>query len=293
MGGFLFSGSFMSNPELRTKMGERAPRADAGQPPRLEIEIRREIYTPKSTIGRLFVNDEFECYTLEDRARPQAIKIPGATCIPAGTYWLAINFSNRFQRLMPELLQVPGFAGIRIHAGNTDADTEGCILVGERRGEDFIGASRAAFRGLFRKLQAARAAGGEVRVAVVDGPGGRASAAAETARTSTVTIVAMKLETWDAERDGALSEAALRRKLQTLGYSVTRYIYDPGTVFPPHAHGQEKMDAVVSGRFRIRMGGEEAVLAAGDAVLVPRGVEHSAEVVGSEPVVSLDAVKAG
>ena len=282
----------MSNPEIRTRIGERAPRADAGQPPRLEIEIRREIYTPKSTIGRLFVNGEFECFTLEDRARPQAIKIPGATCIPAGTYWLAINFSNRFQRLMPELLQVPGFAGIRIHAGNTDADTEGCILVGLRRGQDFIGGSRAAFRGLFRKLQAARAVGGEVRVAVVDGPGGRASAAGATTG-SAVTIVAMKLETWDAELDGVLSEAALRRKLQNLGYSVTRYIYDPGTVFPPHAHGQEKMDAVVSGRFRIRMGGEEAVLAAGDAVLVPRGVEHSAEVVGAEPVVSLDAVKAG
>ena len=291
MGGFLFPGSLMSNPEIRTRIGERAPRDDAGSPPRLEIEIRREIYTSKSTMGRLFVNGEFECYTLEDCARPQEIKIAGATCIPCGTYWLAINFSNRFQRLMPELLQVPGFAGIRIHAGNTDADTEGCILVGATREDNFVGSSRTAFRGLFAKLQAARAAGGEVRVAVVDGRRARASAAGTTPG-SAVTIGAMKIEHWDAERDGVLSEAALRRKLQKLGYNVSRYVYPPGTVFPPHAHAQEKMDAVVSGRFRIRLGGQEVVLEGGDAVLVPREAEHSAEVVGAEPVVSLDAVKA-
>ena len=102
----------------------------------------------------------------------------------------------------------------------------------------------------------------------------------------------MKVERWEAQRDGVLSEPALRRKLEKLGYRVCRYTYPPGTFFPPHTHGEEKMDAVVSGRFRIRMGGDEVVLQAGDAVLVPRGAEHSAEVVGAEPVVSLDAVKA-
>jgi quercetin dioxygenase-like cupin family protein len=240
------------------------------------------------------VNGEFECYTLEDCARPAGAKIPGGTCIPAGKYTLVINFSNRFQRLMPELLRVPGFAGIRIHAGNTDADTEGCILAGETCGEDFIGGSQAAFGRLFRKLQAARMAGREVRVMVLDAPGPRdepAHVAAETR--SAVTIVGMKVERWNAERDGVLSEAALRRKLEKLGYSASRYTYPPGTLFPPHTHAEEKMDAVLSGRFRIRMGGEEAVLGAGDAVLVPRGAEHSAEVVGAEAVISLDAVKAG
>jgi len=101
----------------------------------------------------------------------------------------------------------------------------------------------------------------------------------------------MKVERWEAQRDGVLSEPALRRKLEKLGYRVCRYTYPPGTFFPPHTHGEEKMDAVVSGRFRIRMGGDEVVLQAGDAVLVPRGAEHSAEVVGAESVVSLDAVK--
>jgi len=101
----------------------------------------------------------------------------------------------------------------------------------------------------------------------------------------------MKVERWEAQRDGVLSEPALRRKLEKLGYRVCRYTYPPGTFFPPHTHGEEKIDAVVSGRFRIRMGGDEVVLEAGDAVHVPRGAEHSAEVIGAEPVVSLDAVK--
>lgn len=101
----------------------------------------------------------------------------------------------------------------------------------------------------------------------------------------------MKVEHWDAQRDGTLNEHALRRKLEKLGYSVRRYTYPPGTNFPPHTHTEDKMDAVVSGRFRIRMGGDEVVLEAGDAVHVPRGAKHNAEVVGGEPVVSLNAVK--
>lgn len=101
----------------------------------------------------------------------------------------------------------------------------------------------------------------------------------------------MKVEHWDAQGDGALSEPALRRKLEKLGYRVSRYTYPAGTYFPPHTHAEDKMDAVVCGRFRIRMGGAQVVLQAGDAVLVPCGAEHSAEVVGAEPVVSLDAVK--
>lgn len=99
------------------------------------------------------------------------------------------------------------------------------------------------------------------------------------------------VEHWDEERDGSLSEKALRAKLEERGYRVSRYTYPPGTTFPDHAHGVEKIDAVLSGRFRITMGGAEVVLEAGDALLVPQGTVHRAEVVGDEPVVSLDAVK--
>ena len=99
------------------------------------------------------------------------------------------------------------------------------------------------------------------------------------------------VERWDAGRDGTPSEKALRGKLEARGYSVSRYVYPPGTYFPDHTHGVDKIDAVVSGRFRVTMHGTPHVLEAGDAVIVPHGTVHSAEVVGDEPVVSLDAVR--
>ncbi len=147
----------------------RARSTNAGKPAVLRVEIRREIYTGRSTIGRLFVNGEFECYTLEDCARAPGTKVPGATCIPAGSYSLTINYSSRFKKMLPQLLAVPGFEGIRIHAGNTDADTEGCILVGQTQAENYVGKSRTAFGKLLTRLQAATRGGGEVRVRVMDG----------------------------------------------------------------------------------------------------------------------------
>jgi quercetin dioxygenase-like cupin family protein len=103
----------------------------------------------------------------------------------------------------------------------------------------------------------------------------------------------MNLEHWDHERDGPLDEAALTRKLQRLGYSVTRYVYPPGTYFPPHSHRTDKIDAVLSGVFRMTLEGTSLELTAGDWLMVPAGVLHSAEVIGELPVVSLDAVRHG
>ena len=65
----------------------------------------------------------------------------------------------------------------------------------------------------------------------------------------------------------------------------------PGTCFPPHSHTVDKIDAVLAGRFRLVMQGRSAVLEAGDAIEVPGGVLHSAEVIGDSPVVSLDAIR--
>ena len=96
---------------------------------------------------------------------------------------------------------------------------------------------------------------------------------------------------WDMSTDGTLSEAALARKLERLGYRVNSYVYPPGTYFPSHTHNVDKMDAVVSGRFRISMGKDSVILEAGDAVAVPAGVEHSAEVMGTEAVLSLDGIR--
>jgi quercetin dioxygenase-like cupin family protein len=101
----------------------------------------------------------------------------------------------------------------------------------------------------------------------------------------------MKVECWDTELDGPLTETALRRKLEKYGYEATRYVYPPGTRFDTHTHTVDKIDAVLSGRFRITMGEHSTILEAGAAVFVPRGEAHSAEVVSAEAVVSLDAVK--
>lgn len=101
----------------------------------------------------------------------------------------------------------------------------------------------------------------------------------------------MDVEHWEEGRDGPFSEAALRRKLEQRGYGVSRYIYPPGTVFTDHTHSVEKVDAVASGRFRMTTAEGEVVLEAGDCLRVPAGAVHSAEVVGDEPVVSLDAVR--
>lgn len=88
-----------------------------------------------------------------------------------------------------------------------------------------------------------------------------------------------------------MTEGALRAKLEALGYAVARYVYQPGTVFPDHQHAVDKIDAVVSGRFRLVVRGHMKVLAPGDWVEIPRGTVHNAAVIGDEPVVSLDAVK--
>ena len=101
----------------------------------------------------------------------------------------------------------------------------------------------------------------------------------------------MAISRWNSALDGEFSESALRGKLEAMGYRVARYVYSPGTVFPDHKHDVDKIDAVVSGRFRLIIGGHVAILGPGEWVTVPRGVTHSAAVIGDEKVVSLDAVK--
>jgi quercetin dioxygenase-like cupin family protein len=101
----------------------------------------------------------------------------------------------------------------------------------------------------------------------------------------------MQIEHWNPATDGPLSESALRRKLERAGYRSARYVYPPGTRFDWHTHAEDKRDAVLSGRFRISFADGDCVLEAGDIVEVPKGVGHAAEVVGAEPVISLDAVR--
>ena len=120
----------------------------------MKITVKRLHRTERSTIGELYIDGKFECYTLEDVERK--VKIPSETAIPKGTYIVGITLSNRFKRLLPILIDVPNFEGVRIHSGNTNHNTEGCILVGTTRSKDFIGSSRLAFDKLFKKMQSAK-----------------------------------------------------------------------------------------------------------------------------------------
>jgi hypothetical protein len=119
----------------------------------MKMYLVRDLFNDVCTLGRLSIGLIQECYTLEDVVRE--IKVPGKTAIPYGTYEIIINFSNRFQRPMPLLLNVPGFDGVRIHKGNTAKDTEGCILVGNSRGTNSIQESAVAFDRLFPKIEKA------------------------------------------------------------------------------------------------------------------------------------------
>ena len=121
----------------------------------MRIEVKRLHKTQNSTIGELTIDGKFECYTLEDTER-EFVKIKGETAISKGTYKVIINESNRFKRLLPLLIGVPNFEGVRIHAGNSNHDTEGCILVGQNRSVDYITKSRKAFDSLFKKMQKAK-----------------------------------------------------------------------------------------------------------------------------------------
>ena len=101
----------------------------------MKLELNRIAKKSLYTIGRLFVDGRYFCDTLEDRCRDldREEKVMHETAIPAGTYEVIVNVSAKFKRKLPLLLNVPHFSGIRIHRGNTDKDTSGCILVGENK----------------------------------------------------------------------------------------------------------------------------------------------------------------
>lgn len=119
----------------------------------MELKVIRKEFTETSTIGELYTNGKFFCYTLEDKVRPEGTKIYGKTAIPAGTYQVVIEYSPKFSREMPHILDVPNFTGILIHPGNTSVDTEGCLLVGYKKGPDTIYESRHAFDDFFTLLK--------------------------------------------------------------------------------------------------------------------------------------------
>ncbi|MEP7304227.1 MAG: DUF5675 family protein [Acidobacteriota bacterium] len=147
----------------------------------MTLLLQREPSAAGCTLGRLFVDGVHAAFTLEDVVRVGP-KVPGQTAIPAGRYRVVITFSQRFQHMLPLLLDVPDFTGIRIHAGNVAADTAGCLLVGQGRAVDSITSSRLALAALQPQIAGALARDEAVWITIVPGaetetnrPGGQAS----------------------------------------------------------------------------------------------------------------------
>ncbi len=138
----------------------------------MKITVLRNPSHDGATVGDLFIDGSFFCHTLEDQVREiqgqpvEQWKVPGKTAIPAGTYELLITYSGRFGCEMPLIADVPGFTGIRIHCGNTSADTEGCLLVGFIEADYSIGRSRDAFNALFPRIKSALDAGENVTITI-------------------------------------------------------------------------------------------------------------------------------
>lgn len=125
--------------------------------------IRRKV-TKDATLGELLVEDDFECYTLEDL--PRKTKVKGETCIPKGTYQIKFRevetpMTKRYRDKYPwfnwhlEVCDVPNFTNVYIHIGNNKNHTDGCILVGQTQDvkESFIGHSMFAFKALYSKVR--------------------------------------------------------------------------------------------------------------------------------------------
>lgn len=145
----------------------------------MKIRVDREIYRENCTIGKLYIDDVFQCFTLEDTVRVGA-KLYGKTAIPAGTYPMELRTEGtthyRYEKQFPgihkgtlHILDIPGYQYVLIHIGNTPADTLGCILVGlDYSGGDRIERSTAAYLKIYPVIAKALDAGENVEIEVVN-----------------------------------------------------------------------------------------------------------------------------
>lgn len=130
---------------------------------RMKIELVRIAFKDTYTIGKLYIDDTYFCDVLEDKDRGLDSsmteseilkkKVKGQTAIPTGHYVINITYSPKYKRMMPLLLDVKGFSGIRIHSGNTSKDTEGCPIVGKNKKVGMVLESRDTYKRLFKMMQ--------------------------------------------------------------------------------------------------------------------------------------------
>lgn len=135
----------------------------------MELKIMRQLRAVSASLGELYIDGVPYCYTLEDPVRPPGVKVDRNTAIPPGRYRVTLTFSNRFQRILPELSDVPMFTGVRLHGGNTSADTEGCPLLGAKKDEANLRVYQCAavVDGVVKKIDAAEKRSEEVWCEVV------------------------------------------------------------------------------------------------------------------------------
>lgn len=142
------------------------------------MELRLERLWPKAeyTVGRLYIDGEMFCNTLEDKVADvnrngefdgTERKIPGKTAIPYGTYKIFYGWSPRFGRNLPRLLNVTAFDGILIHPGNTAEDSAGCILVGRNTEVGRLTQSRLCSDELNKRIDIAQRRGEPITIEIV------------------------------------------------------------------------------------------------------------------------------
>ena len=118
----------------------------------MKLTLQRGQSSDISTIGKLFIDADYQCDTLELPVMETCL--PGRCAIPAGTYEIVIEYSYHFQRYNCRLLNVPGFQGIELHTGNSARDTEGCILLGTTgKQPDWIFDSDIAYIAVMQKIR--------------------------------------------------------------------------------------------------------------------------------------------
>ena len=133
----------------------------------MELTLVREPTCEGFTRGELFIDGVHECYTIEDQVRKYK-EVPGGTAIPPYLdqeplrFRVVLTKSPRFNKVLPELLNVPDFRAVRIHSGNTADDSEGCIIVGQRQGKSAVFESRDAMIELMAALDAATEGGEQI-----------------------------------------------------------------------------------------------------------------------------------
>ena len=130
---------------------------------KMKIKLVRIAFKDTYTIGKLYVDGVYFSDTIEDKDRGlddsmtvREIlnkKVKGETAIPTGHYNIEITYSPKYKRMMPLLIGVKGYSGIRIHSGNTAKDTEGCLLVGKNTKVGMVLESRNTYQRLFAMMQ--------------------------------------------------------------------------------------------------------------------------------------------